>query len=303
MATKAKSTKPLKKARVLRRKTLKVVRNAVVPHATNHYRPYLIRRYGLAIVLALVILLQTGYNYMQTGSILGQTTNITQQRLLAATNTEREKNGMSPLQLNSALDHAAQAKADDMFDKQYWSHTAPTGVTPWQWVDQAGYQYSHAGENLAKGFHTAQGVVLAWMDSPEHRKNMLDSRFRDVGFAVVPGILNGEQTMLVVALYGTPVDSAVAGASTTPKALAAVDGPLGPLSRIGIGVQSMTPALIGSIVLLLAVASVAVLAHGYRKKLPKQLRQSWYRHHGLYKAAGALCLVIVFLAIYGGGQI
>jgi hypothetical protein len=67
--------------------------------------------------------------------------------------------------------------------------------------------------------------------------------------------------------------------------------------------QSVTPAALGSIVITIVVAGVAFIAHFYRKKLPKVLRQSWYRHHGIIKAGGmlSLCLIVVFL--YSGGQI
>lgn len=290
-----------KKNTTLRHKAHKLARNAVVPHAKNHYRPYLVRRHGLVALIALVSLLQFGYNFMQTGSVLGQATDITQQRLLAVTNQERLKQGAGSLRLNTELDNAAQAKADDMFAQQYWAHTAPNGVTPWQWFDQAGYKYEHAGENLAKGFSSTNGVVLAWMESPEHRKNLLDTQFRDVGFAVKQGILDGKETTIIVALYGTPESGA--GIVDAPKVLAAVDSQMGPISRFGVGLQSMTPAALGSILLLLVALVVALVAHAYRKKLPKQLRISWYRHHGLYKAVGISCVVLLLVAMYSGGQV
>ncbi|MCA9335961.1 hypothetical protein KC967_03605 [Candidatus Saccharibacteria bacterium] len=290
-----------KKNTTLRHKAHKLARNAVVPHAKNHYRPYLVRRYGLAALLVFVMVLQFGYNFLQTGSVLGQAIDITRQRLLTVTNEERAKQGIADLRLNEALDNAAQAKADDMFAQQYWAHTAPNGATPWQWIGQAGYAYDHAGENLAKGFVSANGVALAWMESPEHRKNMLDTQFQDVGFAVKTGVLDGKTTTIVVALYGTP--EYAPGVVDAPKVLAAVDSQIGPISRLGVGLQSMTPAALGSITLLFIAALVALMAHIYRKKLPKQLRQTWYRHHGLYKAAGIGCIVLLLITMYGGGQV
>jgi len=56
-------------------------------------------------------------------------------------------------------------------------------------------------------------------------------------------------------------------------------------------------------VLLLIVASVAVAAHFYRKKLPKKLQTSWYRHHGIVKASGMVGLSVVVIFLYSGGQI
>jgi amino acid transporter len=65
----------------------------------------------------------------------------------------------------------------------------------------------------------------------------------------------------------------------------------------------MTPALLGSIVLVLLAAGVAFAAHAYRKKLPKPMRQSWRRHHGLYKALGMASFALILITLYGGGQI
>ena len=112
--------------------------------------------------------------------------------------------------------------------------------------------------------------------------------------------------MLVVALYGAPKSTGTLAAtrgSAHPSTFAAADGSTSLITRLGVGVQSMTPALLGSIMLLIFATGVALAAHAYRKKLPKPLRQSWYRHHGLYKAVGMTSLVVVLIALYGGGQI
>ncbi|MCB9819825.1 CAP domain-containing protein [Candidatus Nomurabacteria bacterium] len=285
------------KKRVVRRKA----HLAIVPQPKNSYRPHLVRRQGLAFILAFVFSLQIVYNYAQTGSVLGQATDISRQRLLVATNQERLSTGAQKLQSNQLLNSAAEAKANDMLSRQYWSHTSPDGATPWAWVKSSGYLYTRAGENLAKGFHTSKGVVTAWMNSPEHRENMLDGEFSDVGFAVKKGELDGKMTTLIVALYGKP--AAGTAAATTASVLAASDQPYGFVSRLGVGVQSMTPALVGSIVLMLFSTGVALIAHANRNKLPKPLRQSWYRYHGLYKAAGMTSIIIILIALYGGGQI
>lgn len=282
-------------------KVIRAAHTAVVPQAQNHYRPHLIRRQGLSLVIVIVFVLQISYNFFQTGSVLGQSTDITRQRLLAATNTQRAREGAIKLEQSQALNSAAQAKVNDMFQNQYWAHTSPGGVAPWQWIKQSGYAYDYAGENLAKGFHTSQGVITAWLDSPEHRENMLDDRFREVGFAVKNGSLNGVNTTLIVALYAAPSGGVTTGSGGS--VLAAGDGSMGILSRLGVGIQSMTPALIGSITVMFGVVMVSLAAHAYRRKLPKALRQSWYRHHGLIKAAGMTSMIIVLIALYGGGQI
>ena len=65
----------------------------------------------------------------------------------------------------------------------------------------------------------------------------------------------------------------------------------------------MTPAMVGSLALLLMTAMVALVAHAYRHQLPKPIRTSWRRHHGLYKSVGMASLAVVVVTLYGGGQI
>ena len=254
-------------------------------------------------MLLLIIAVQAGYNFTTTGTVLGEKTTVTNDELLVDTNNERAKHQLAPLKVDEKLSQAALLKGQDMLKKQYWAHTAPDGTTPWQWFSSVGYDYSYAGENLAKNFRTADAVTTAWMASSEHAANLLNSRYSQVGFAVVSGTLNDKPATLVVALYGAPAEVLGTTTGLQEASIAPVDQPVGFVTRFGMAVQSMTPVALGSIVILLIAAFVAVLAHVYRDKLPKKLRQSWYRHHGLVKVGGMLsaCLVIVFL--YSGGQI
>jgi hypothetical protein len=158
---------------------------ALWPHKTNHYRPHLTRRYGLLVVLGVVVASQGLYNLGSGGSVLGAATNITAEQLLTATNTQREKAGLKPLAIDEKLTEAAVLKAQDMFENQYWSHASPSGVAPWYWMDQTEYVYDYAGENLAKNFHTADSTMTAWMASPAHQKNVLGSQYDDVGLLLL----------------------------------------------------------------------------------------------------------------------
>lgn len=123
--------------------------------------------------------------------------------LLDLTNQKRIDNNLEPLRQNNQLNQAAEKKAYDMFDKNYWAHNSPDGVTPWVFIKGAGYDYVYAGENLARGFSSASDVVDAWMASPSHRENLLSSNYEDVGFAIKSGKLNGEETVLVVQEFGS----------------------------------------------------------------------------------------------------
>lgn len=269
-----------------------------VPHRTNQYRPHAIRRYGLVAVIVLIVGMQFGYNIATTGRVLGAHEAISSQDLLAATNTQRTERHLSPLQLNPQLSQAAFLKAQNMLQEQYWAHTSPSGVTPWHWFGVVGYNYTHAGENLAKDFTTTPAIMTAWMASLEHRANILAADFSQVGFAVVDGTMDGKPVSLVVALYGTPAVAAVAGMQTIGDTTA-----MSPVARFGVALQSMTPMALGSFALMLAIIGVALAAHYCRKQLPTALRRSWYQHHGLIKAGGMLSLGVMMVFLYGGGQI
>lgn len=284
---------------------------ALIPHAANQYRPHIIRRYGIALVLAVVMLGGIGLNVMTHGSVLGESSDLTANGLLAYTNTQRINDQEQPLQLNSELMKAAQLKVNNMFADQYWAHTSPQGVTPWHWFGVVGYSYSQAGENLAKDFTTNDSTVAAWMASPEHRANILNSNYQDVGFAIAHGQLDGRPTTLVVAEYGDPLP--VAGVEANAKITSAapitsapsVTKQLGLIPRFELGVAQITPVAITAVIVLLVLANLALLAQAFRDKLPKELRHSWwYKHHGIYKALGLACMAVVVVLTYGSaGQI
>ncbi len=279
---------------------------AVVPHHKNGYRPHLIRGYGLIALAFVVIGIQLGYNGATTGNVLGIQSDITINALLDQTNQTRVDAGVLPLKLNPQLNQAAYLKAQDMFAKQYWDHVAPDGTQPWKWFGDAGYNYDEAGENLAKGFSSTDAMVTAWLNSPEHKANLLRDSYQDVGFAVVSGNLNGEPTLLVVALYGKPAAVAVSTVteSTTPTTnVSASNGYINILTQFAVAIKSITPAAVVGLIFISGAIIVALLAHAYRRKLPRPIRLSWRRHHGLYKVMVLISFSIIVILMYGGGQI
>jgi uncharacterized protein YkwD len=102
------------------------------------------------------------------------------------------------------LQAAAQEKADDMVKNGYFAHTSPLGVTPWYWFGNVGYDFSYAGENLAVNFSDSQDVTNAWMNSPEHRANILNAHYTNIGMAIATGTFQGQSAIYVVELFGTP---------------------------------------------------------------------------------------------------
>lgn len=174
-----------------------------IPNKHNSYKPSVVQWHGTGIVAALLIALQLVYNVTAAGQmqVLAYATDITAGDVISLMNSERSNEGLGSLSYNSKLTNSATAKAQDMFADDYWAHVAPDGKGPDYFIEQAGYAYSRAGENLAKGFQTSSGVVAGWMASPGHKANVLGD-YKDVGVAVMNGTLQGEETTLVVAHYG-----------------------------------------------------------------------------------------------------
>lgn len=132
-------------------------------------------------------------------------------------NASRKEAGLSPLSENAKLQAAAEAKADDMFKHDYFSHTSPSGKTPWTWVKESGYTYKAAGENLAINYTDAEEQHRAWMKSPTHKANILNTRYQEIGVATKSGSLSGKQATVTVQMFGTPLSAIVnKPATTTP---------------------------------------------------------------------------------------
>ena len=157
-------------------------------------------------------------------NVLAYATNTSVSGLLSATNTQRSNYGKSSLKLHSKLNSAAQAKANDMVARNYWSHVTPDGKQPWWFITNAGYNYTAAGENLAYGFMSSGDTVTGWMNSPSHKANLLSGNYTEVGFGIANSasyVGNGKQT-IVVAMYAKPVSSTPAPAPVTTKPKSAV---------------------------------------------------------------------------------
>lgn len=183
-----------------------ILRHLFIPHQSNNHRAKVLHVDSLSLfaVLYLGFYLVTGWVHGQYPDVLGYATDIRVEQLATLVNSQRSQHNLGTLTINSELSAAAAGKAADMFAKSYWAHTSPTGKVPWDFINGSGYQYSVAGENLAKNFSDSGGVVTAWMNSASHRDNILKPQYTDVGFAVVNGVLNGEETTLVVQMFGTP---------------------------------------------------------------------------------------------------
>lgn len=174
------------------------------PHESNNHRAKLLHYSSLAFFILFFFVAQFVFVKTQTNfpSVLGVKTDISTQELLVLTNKQRQNNGFAPFVLNDRLSRAAELKGENMLAKGYWAHNAPDGTTPWYFFKLVGYNYVYAGENLARGFTSSNDIVAAWMASPTHRENMLSPNYKEIGFAVMEGSLAGENTTLVVEMFG-----------------------------------------------------------------------------------------------------
>lgn len=180
-------------------------RHLFLPHHTNNHKPKVLHHSSFISYILLAIAVQLVFQILLVTKphVLGLATDITADRILTLINDQRIQNGLSPVKIDPLISQAAALKASDMFAKNYWAHFAPDGTSPWDFLNQVNYHYLYAGENLARDFATSDQVVSAWMNSSTHRANILNSKYQEIGLAVVNGKLGSDETTLVVEFFGT----------------------------------------------------------------------------------------------------
>ena len=124
-------------------------------------------------------------------------------RLYLAINEVRTAHGLHPLHLSTGLRGAAQRHSNDMVDRDYFSHTSPTGSTLYRRVARSDFQtYGSwwAAENLAWGtgtIGTPRYTVKMWMASSTHRAILLSSSYGWVGVGRTKGRFMGHTGAIV----------------------------------------------------------------------------------------------------------
>ncbi|HHV38317.1 MAG TPA: hypothetical protein GXX70_02345 [Tepidimicrobium sp.] len=101
--------------------------------------------------------------------------------VLRLVNIERQKAGLAPFVHSEELSKVARTKSEDMARNNYFSHNSPTYGDPFSMIRSFGIQYRTAGENIAKGYSSAQSVMNGWMGSSGHRANILNPAFGKIG--------------------------------------------------------------------------------------------------------------------------
>ena len=275
-----------------------------IPQEKNNHRALILHPTFLGIFIAIYLLNQSiisSLTVLKPG-VLGYSSEITIQKVLSQTNSERQKLNLPLLQYNDVLSQSAAAKAADMFANNYWSHNSPEGKTPWEFFKSVGYKYSIAGENLAKDFYDTDGLLKAWMNSPTHRDNIVNTKYQEIGIAVVNGVLNGVKTTLVVQHFATPLDAAIAvkkqEVTTDPEFITV---PNLDSSVQSLGVSAATPSpisplliskIIGIIIFTLIVGVLIIDSYITLKNNTPRLTGSSASHIGFI-------LIILMLLIFG----
>jgi hypothetical protein len=222
----------------------------------------------LLVVLSAVLL---NNFWAARDTVLGTSTDISLTNLSQSTNGARLGDNEQALILNDKLTQAAQSKANDMVARDYWSHVTPDGKQPWVFARDTQYQYAAIGENLAYGFAQSSDATNAWLHSPEHRANLLNNSYKDVGFGIAQAQDfqgKGPQT-IIVALYAAPETTTFNQAvpSTVPGTLA----PAKQVARADLFASTTVGVSIGVAIAAALCIGLVVVKHGrlWRKTIRK----------------------------------
>lgn len=182
------------------------------PHEGNGHKPHLLRPRTVAFACLVAVVAELGF-FLAATYFVPRTKFfgiIDANALVDETNQQRTQNGVADLTVDPLLTQVAQDKVNDMVANGYFAHTSPSGLTPWYWFEKVGYMFSAAGENLAVNFTDSEAVTDAWMNSPEHRANILDGQFTEIGIAAAQGTYNGQPAIYVAEEFGTPAAAPIA---------------------------------------------------------------------------------------------
>lgn len=190
------------------KKAIRKLKLVFFPCQENNFKSYLLRRdflfHLVFLFFVLRVIILPFYIHFPKSIFFAQ---IVSSDILSLLNTERRSQGLILLREDPNLKQAAYLKAQDMLNKDYFGHQSPAGVSAWYWIQKSGYDYEVAGENLAIGFLDSEEVHQAWNNSSLHKSNLLDPRFEDVGIAVLTGEFQGNETTVVVQLFGKPIET------------------------------------------------------------------------------------------------
>jgi uncharacterized protein YkwD len=107
-------------------------------------------------------------------------------RVVSLTNAARVQRGCRRLRVDDRLTRSARLHSLEMAKSGQFTHNSPSGASPWDRMDQAGY-HEGAAENIGRGYTSPEEAVRGWLDSPDHRQNILNCHIATIGVGVVSG--------------------------------------------------------------------------------------------------------------------
>jgi uncharacterized protein YkwD len=188
----------------------------------------------IAVLSAFVVLVSTGV--AQAASCPGADDQPTPETLVAAVQTticlvndQRAAAGVQPVTLELGLTAVAFGYARDMVDEQFYAHMSPDGAILADRLARIGYHPYAAGENLYWGMSdldTPAEAVQGWLDSPEHRRNLIDPLYSRIGVGISIGDpmgFSGPAATYVSEYDSGPGSTAPDGTPTAPDVTDVID--------------------------------------------------------------------------------
>ncbi len=201
----------------------KILKKYFISHKGNKHHAHLLHAkravfYSLVFLLTKIIMVLFVVLLPVGVFVLPDVLAEEQRQIMELTNRTRQEKNIFTLASAAKLDVSAQHKADDMAVNQYFAHSNNNKSLA-NWLQEAGYQYQVAGENLAVGFSSAEDIVRAWKNSPSHYANLIDPDFKEIGIGLAGGVYKNQPTVFIVQHFGTPV--ALAKVEAEPKKVVA----------------------------------------------------------------------------------
>ncbi len=172
---------------------------------------------GIRVVIAVALVALVGALAAPTAQSGKATTRVALSSLetgvLAQLNKIRAQHGLEPLKISARLTAAADQHSKEMGSAGYFEHNSHDGTEFWKrisrWYASSGFGYWSVGENLLWSSPEVDpaGALQLWMNSPEHRANILTARWREIGisavhFAAAPGTYKGLEVTIITTDFG-----------------------------------------------------------------------------------------------------
>ncbi len=180
-----------------------------IPHEENNYHPHALHHgrvlfYGFLGIAVKMIVVVTALLLPVQAYVVPEVLVAQQERVIELTNEIRSREGVPLLEYTEPLAESSWNKALDMTELGYFEHINPHGKRLRDFLSEAGYSYSVAGENLAVGFSSPEAMVEAWVESPTHFANIIDPDFKDIGIGSSVGMYGENIAVYVAQHFGQP---------------------------------------------------------------------------------------------------